>query len=72
MVPPWSPGQARSQALNWLSELSQGIDLTAERRAKKLEGKLSDLVNQYMEEVAVRKKQSIQNIEHSLFKRHVC
>ncbi|MFK8034424.1 MAG: tyrosine-type recombinase/integrase [Hyphomicrobiales bacterium] len=68
---PWSPDQARAQALNWLSELSQGNDPTAERRAKKLEGKLSDIIDDYMQEVSVRKKQNTQNIESSLIKRHI-
>jgi len=68
---PWSPDQARAKALEWLALISQGIDPTAENKAKKLEGKLADLVPQYMEEVAIRKKASTQEIENSLLTRHI-
>lgn len=68
---PWSPDQARGTALEWLSQIAQGIDPTAEKKAKKQEGKLADLIPQYLEEVAIRKKQSTQEIEKSLLTRHI-
>jgi integrase len=68
---PWSPDQARAKALQWLSELSRGIDPTAEKVAKRQEGKLSDLVDAYLAEVTVRKKPSTQEIECSNLKRHI-
>lgn len=68
---PWSPDQARAKALQWLSELSQGIDPTAEANAKKREGKLADIIEPYLAEVSVRKKPTTQEIEKSLIKRHI-
>ena len=68
---PWSPDQARAKALEWLSLITQGIDPTAEKKAKQQEGRLADIVPQYLEEVAIRKKRSTQEIEQSHLRRHI-
>lgn len=68
---PWSPDQAREQALQYLSQLAQGIDPTAEAKAKKLQGNLAELAEQYLTEVVVRKKVKTQALEQSLIKRHI-
>jgi len=68
---PWSPDQAREQALSFLSLMTQGIDPTEEKRAKRLEGSVSELIGQYLDEVASRKKPSTQEIERSVLERHV-
>lgn len=47
---PWSPDQARAQALSMLSELAKGIDPTAEKRARRLQGSFADLIEQYVAE----------------------
>lgn len=37
---PWSPDQAREQALMFLSQLTQGIDPTHEKKARRLQSSL--------------------------------
>jgi integrase len=68
---PWSPDQARAQALSMLSELAKGIDPTAEKRARRLQGSFADLTEQYVAELIPLKKSSTQSLELTLIKRHV-
>ena len=68
---PWSPDQAREQALIWLSDIARGIDPTAESRKKRTEPTIGDLASQYLEEITTLKKTSTQQTEQSVVKRHL-
>lgn len=68
---PWSPDQAREQVLQFMAQLSQGIDPTAEKRAKKQLSNLAEFIEQYLVEIAVRKKPNTLSLEKSNLRRHV-
>jgi len=68
---PWSPDQARDEALQFLSQLGRGIDPTAEKKARRAQGSISDLIAQYVEEGMSHKKPGTRRLELALFKRHV-
>jgi integrase len=68
---PWSPDQAREQALQYLSQLARGVDPTAEKRARKAQGWFADLISQYLDEAMQHKKPKTRALEEALIKRHI-
>ena len=67
---PWSPDQAREEALQFLSQLGRGIDPTAEKKARRAQRSFGDLIGQYIQEGMAHKKPSTRALEEGLLKRH--
>ena len=68
---PWSPDQAREEALQFLSQLGRGIDPTSEKKARRAQGLISDLIAQYIEEGMSHKKPGTREAEVASLNRHV-
>lgn len=68
---PWTTDQARKKALEFLSLLANGTDPVAEQKAKRLQGNFSALIQQYRNEISVRKKDATQALEQSMINRHI-
>ncbi|MGR6467925.1 tyrosine-type recombinase/integrase [Rhizobium sp. PAMB 3182] len=69
---PWSPEQARSEAIRLLSEFSRGSDPVAEKKAARQRGvSVAELLNEYLREACEHKKPSTREIEAGLARRRI-
>jgi integrase len=68
---PWSPAEARSQALKMLGDVAKGVDPVAAKKARHDLPTVNDLAQSYMDVGMSHKKASTRSIEDGLIKRHV-
>lgn len=68
---PWTAEQARKKAFDYLSMLANGIDPTAEQKARRLQDSFAVLIQHYQDAISVRKKPATQALENSMINRHI-
>lgn len=68
---PWSLDQAKDAAIQLLSDVTKGIDPRAEKRARKEQITVKELIEDYLDRGMTQKKKSTIDFEAGLIKRHI-
>lgn len=68
---PWTPDTARHQALEYLSQLANGVDPTADKRSRRLQDNLAALAKSYLIDGNSHKKPLTKEVEERSINRHI-